>query len=202
MSEPVAPVEIANLALDLIKTENVEDIVDVSGDPIASVLNRWWDVSRRKCLEGFPWVFASTRDSIPLVSPAPAFGYTDAYQLPSNFASLNFIDDESLPLNEHDYVIEGDHLLANNGGEESLNIGYVKNDVDIAKWTSAFKIYVAYQLAYFTVFALTGQNQTTTRIQNQLTKHQTEAKAINGLMSPPRAYRDPQMLRARRTYRS
>jgi len=202
MSEPVAPTELANLTLDLIKTENIEDVVDVEGDPIASVLNRWYDISKRKCLEGFPWIFATTRAAIPLVSPAPAFGYTDQYRLPSDFVSLNFIDDESLPLDKTDYQIEENNLLIDNGGATSLNIGYVRNSTDIAKWTAAFRIYVAYQLAYFTVFALTGQNQTTTRIQNQLTKHMTEAKAINGLLSPPRAYRESRMITGRRLYRS
>lgn len=201
MSAPVTPVEVANLALDIIKTENVENIVDVAGDEIAAVMNRWWDVARRKCLEAFPWYFASTRASLPLVSPAPAFGYTDQYQLPDGFVGLNFIKDEDFPLNKWDYVIEGDLLLINNGGATSLNIGYVKDANNVAKWTSAFIIYVAYQLAYFTVFKLTGQNQTTTRIQNQITKHQTEAKAVNGLIVPPKAYRQSAMLEGRTRYR-
>lgn len=200
MSEPVAPTEIANLALDILKTENIEDIEMVDGDPIAEVLNRWWDVSKKACLEGFPWNFASTRDSIPLVSPAPTSGYTDAYQLPNDFVSLNWITDEYYPLSQWDYTIEGNHLLINNGGAETLNIGYVFNSDDIAKWTSRFKIYVAYQLAYFTAFKMTGQAVLAARIEAKLPPHRLEAKAVNGLMNPPKAFRESAMVRARRIH--
>jgi len=201
MTAPVTPVEVANLTLDVIKTENVENIEDVSGDEIAAVINRWWDVSRRKCLEGFPWYFASARKSIQLVSPAPDFGYTDQYRLPNGFVGLNFITDESLPLSKWDYTIEGDYLLINNSGAASLNIGYVKDTTNVSNWTSSFLLYVAYQLAYYVVFKLTGQNQTTTRIQNQLAPHRNEAKAINGLTVPPKAYRESAMIAGRQRYR-
>jgi len=136
MTAPVTPVEVANLTLDVIKTENVENIEDVSGDEIAAVINRWWDVSRRKCLEGFPWYFASARKSIQLVSPAPDFGYTDQYRLPNGFVGLNFITDESLPLSKWDYTIEGDYLLINNSGAASLNIGYVKDTTNVSNCSS------------------------------------------------------------------
>ena len=200
MFEPVAPTEIANLASDILKTENIEDIEMVDGDRIAEVMNRWWDVSKRACLEGFPWNFASTRDAIALASPAPTSGYDDKYLLPDDFVSLNWIIDEKLPLSQWDYTIEENYLLINNSGGESLNIGYVFNSDDIAKWTSRFKIYVAYQLAYFTAFKLTGQAVLAARIEGKLAPHRLEAKAVNGIMNPPKAFRESAMIRARKTF--
>lgn len=201
MPQPVAPTEIANLCLDIIKTNTIEDIVMVSGDPAAEVMNRWYDVSKRKCLEGFPWNFASTRGAIALVDPAPAFGYTDQYLLPNDFVSLNWIDDETLPLSQYAYTIEGEYLLIDNSGEESLNIGYVKDTDEVAKYTAHFKLYLAHQLAAFTAFKLTGQIATAKAIQALLAPARLEAQAVNGLMCPPKAYRKSAMSRARERFR-
>lgn len=202
MSEPTTPTEIANLALDLIKTENIQDVVMTKGDEIAVVMGRWYDICKRACLEGFPWNFASDRKAIPLSSPAPTFGYTDSYDLPDNFVSLNFIECDNIPLSQWDYTIEKNKILINNSGAVSLNIGYVFNSDDIAKWTSAFKLYVAYQLVFFTVFKLTGQNAIATRLEGKISPIRMNAKAINGLANPPKAYRQSVMITARRRFRT
>ncbi len=201
MPQPVAPTEIANLCLDIIKTNTIEDIEMVSGDPAAEVMNRWYDVSKRKCLEGFPWNFASTRRAIALVSPAPAFGYTDKYQLPNDFVSLNWITDESLPLSQYNYTIEEDYILLNNSGAQSLKIGYVKDTDEVIHYTAHFKLYLAHQLAAFTAFKLTGQIATAKAIQALLQPMRLEAQAVNGLMNPPKAYRKSAMVRGRERFR-
>lgn len=200
MTTPLSSTDISNLALDIIKTENVENIEIPGEDQIAVVMNRWWDVSRRSCLEGFPWVFAAKRSALLLDAVAPAFGYEDRYPLPNDFLSLNFIDDESLPLSEWDYTIEDGYILISNGGDESLNIGYTFDQLSIVKYSAAFKLYLAHQLAYFTVFKLSGNNPLSNRIQALLKPAQTQAKAVNGLLNPPKIYRESHMTRARKRY--
>lgn len=200
MTAPLSSTDTSNLALDIIKTENVENIEFPEDDQVAVVMNRWWDVTRRTCLEGFPWVFAAKRAAILLDATAPDFGYEDRYPLPNDFLSLNFIDDESLPLSEWDYTIEDGYILINNGGAESLNIGYTFDQTSVVKYSAAFQLYLAHQLAYFTVFKLSGNNPLTTRIQGLLKPAQTHAKAVNGLLNPPKIYRESHMHRARKRY--
>ena len=78
MSVANSKTDIVNLALDVIKTENVNN-VEVPGDDKAAVIaNRWYDSVRQEALEGFPWVFATKRKAIPLDSTAPDFGFDDA----------------------------------------------------------------------------------------------------------------------------
>jgi hypothetical protein len=201
MGAPVVPTDIANLALDVIKTENIENIADPGADKIAVTMSRWYDVSRRLCLEGFPWVFASRRFSIPLNATPPAFGYTDQYVLPNGYLSLNFIEDEDLPLSQWTYTIEDGNILIDYSGEASLPIGYVYDLDDPVKYSAAFKIYLAHQLAFFTVFKLTGNNPITNRIQALLKPARLEAQAVNGLICPPKAFRQSKMLAARRISR-
>lgn len=201
-SAPTAPTEVANLAIDIIGTQNIDDVEMPGDDRIAATMNRWYSVSRRKCLEGFPWNFASTRGTIPLVDPAPSFGYPDAYTLPNDFVSLNFIEDESLPLSEYDYTIENGIILIDNGGGESLKIGYVRDTDDVAKYPASFIMFLAHVLASNTVWILT-KNATIANAVKALEKPaRLEAQAANGLNNPPRAYRSSAMLRARKRYTS
>ena len=198
MAAPVAPTEIVNLALDIIKTQTIEDVEDPGGDPIAVVMNRWWDLSRRKCLEGFPWVFARKRIAIPLEASSPAFGeYSDAYKLPNDYISLNWLIDEVQPKDQFNYTIESDRLLINNSGGASLNIGYTWDTSEVPRWSANFKLYVAHQLAAYTVFKLTGNVTISKAVQALLQPAMIEAKAINGLIDPPKAYRSSKMLNAR-----
>lgn len=200
MSVPNAPTEIVNLALDVIKTENINDITIPAGDKIAAVCNRWYEGVRQFCLEGFPWNFASTHDAIPLNADAPDFGWEDAYQLPNDYLSLNFIKEQGLPLSQWSYVIEVDQLLIDNGGAANLNIGYVFDQRDVTKFSPSFKFYIATELAEKIVYKLTGNPGLQNRIVQAKQREMMNAKAKNGKANPPIAFRQSRMLNARRMY--
>jgi len=192
--------DIVNLALDLLKTENVNDVEVPGNDKVAVVMNRWYDDIRQELLEGFPWVFATTRDSIPLSETDPDFGFDDAYVLPNNYISLNFIKYWDYPLSRWDYVIENGCLYIDNSGAESLNIGYTFDQTETVKFSPSFKIYLAYALAEVAAFKLTGNPTLLGRIREAKKLAMMEAKAKNGKANPPVAYRQSKMLEARRTY--
>lgn len=198
MSASTAPTQIVNLALDILKTEQISDVDMPFGDPIAGVMDRWYDDTLEDALESFPWSFASKRAAIPLNATAPAFGYSDAYRIPNDFLSLNFIEDETLPLSQWLYTIEGLDLLTDNGGAASLNIGYVWKNRQVATYPASFRIYLAHLLAYNTVTKLVGMTGAADKVLKRLQKAELEAKAKNGRSNPPRAYRKSYMLSARR----
>ncbi|MCK4578004.1 MAG: hypothetical protein KAU50_04395 [Candidatus Marinimicrobia bacterium] len=192
--------DIVNLALDLIKTENINNVEVPGNDKAAVVANRWYDDLRRDALEGFPWVFATTRSTAPLNATAPAFGFDDAYVLPNNYLSLNFIKYWWLPLSRWNYVIENGNIYIDNSGATSLQIGYTFDQTQTVKFSSAFKIYLAYGLAEKIVYKLTGNAGLQTRITNAKKTAQLEAKAKNGKVNPPVAYRQSKMLAGRRIF--
>ena len=98
MSVSNSKTDIVNLALDVIKTENINNVEIPGTDKAAEVANRWYDDVRQKALEGFPWNFATKRQAILLNATAPDFGFDDAYVLPADYLSLNFIMYWYLPL--------------------------------------------------------------------------------------------------------
>ena len=192
--------DVVNLALDIIKTENINN-VEIPGDNKAAVIaNRWYDTVRTSILEGFPWNFASTRAAIPLSATDPDFGFDDVYELPSNYLSLGFIKYWDYPLSRWNYMIENGCLYIDNDGAESLNIGYVFDQQIVAKFSSSFILYFAYALAEQVVYKLTGNVNLHTRVTNGRKTEELKAKANNGKSNPPVAFRSSKMLQGRRLF--
>ena len=200
MSVSNSKTDIVNLSLDILKTENINDVEIPAGDKSAVVFNRWYDDIRQTCLEAFPWNFATTRKAIPLNATDPAFGFDDAYVLPVNYLSLSFIKYWDLPLSQWNYVIEDANLYIDNGAADSLEIGYVQNITEVVKFSPSFKIYFAHALAEAVAFKLTGNINLVTRLTTARQKAELSAKAKNGKVNPPVAFRQSRMLNARRVH--
>jgi len=200
MSVSNSKTDIVNLALDVIKTENINDVEVPGNDKAAVVANRWYDDVRQKALEGFPWNFATKRAALPLNATAPTFGFDDAYTLPNDYLSLNFIKYWDFPLSRWNYVIENGNVYIDEGGATSLNIGYTFDQIVTVKYSPAFKIFLAYSLAEKIVFKLTGNVTLLARITAGKKTEEVNAKAVNGKANPPVAYRQSRMLQGRRIY--
>lgn len=79
--------ELCNLALDCIHQLPITDI-DSTTDASAVVLKRNFDSALHEFLTETPWNWAKTRDTLTESSPAPSFGWTSRFALPSDFVSL------------------------------------------------------------------------------------------------------------------
>lgn len=200
MSVSNSKTDIVNLALDIIKTENINDVEIPGNDKAAVVAARWYDDIRQRSLEGFPWNFATKRDAIPLNASAPDFGFDDAYVLPVDYLSLNFIKYWDFPLSRWNYVIENGNLYIDNSGATSLQIGYTYDLEVVVKFSPSFKIYLASALAEKIVYPLTGNVALSNRIAQVRKTEELNAKASNGKANPPVAYRESKMLQGRRVY--
>lgn len=200
MSVSNSKTDIVNLSLDLIKTENINNVEIPGDDKSAIIANRWYDDVRQTALQGFPWNFATTRKSIPLNAEAPSFGFEDAYLLPNDYLSLSFIQCWNLPLSQWNYVVEDGNIYIDNDGAESLDIGYVFDQLQTAKYSAAFKMFLAYSLADKIVFKLTGNISLINRIITAKKVAEVNARAVNGKENPPVAFRKSRMLEARRIF--
>jgi hypothetical protein len=200
MSVANSKTDIVNLALDIIKSLNVNDVEIPGDDKAAVVANRWYDNVRQDILEGFPWNFATKRSAIPLNSTAPNFGFDDAYVLPNDYISLSFIKYWDYPLSRWNYTIENGNIYIDNGGATSLQIGYTYDVQQVVKFSPSFKIFFAHALADYIVIKLTGNTTLATRVTAARKVAELSAKAKNGKANPPVAYRVSKMLQGRRVY--
>ncbi len=198
MAAPNSPIAICRLALDLLKQVSVISSITNPTTTEEKVCARWYDATRRALLRKHFWVFARTRATISRDSVTPAFGYADAYNLPTNFLRLHFIGDDSTNDYTKKYEIEGRQILLNNSNATSLNIGYIIDAATVSKFDALFVLLLAAELASNMAYSFTGKNTVIERLEATLLRLRTEAKAVNGQDRPPKRIQSSKFQNARR----
>lgn len=117
------------------------------------VLDEIWtegDGAVRALLEQGLWNFALRSSMIDSsASVAPAFGFTYAFDKPTDFVRLDMISaDERFTTPLNDYELEGDYFYSD---ADPIYMRYVSDDaeygLDYAKWTDGFAKWGAHWLA-------------------------------------------------------
>lgn len=176
--------DIGNLSLDLLTAGTVLDIENPTSSN-ESVLNRWYNVTRRKLLREHPWNFATKRAILAASSADPEFGYEAKYPLPTNFLRLNsIVDADGYPISSEQYEVEDGHILynADNG---QLRLKYVYDITDVAKFDALFVDLLAIDLALAVAFKITASNTDVSRLQELRKMRAAMSKSIDGQERPP-----------------
>lgn len=177
--------DIGNLALDLLTAGTVQDIENPT-QANESILNRWYDVTRRKLLREHPWNFATKRAILAASSgDVPVFGYSAKYPLPTDFLRLNsIVDTEGYPISSEQYEIENGAILYN-ADSGQLRLKYVYDITDVAKFDAMFVDLLAIDLALAIAYKVTSSNSDVQRL-NELRKQRANmSKSIDGQERPP-----------------
>lgn len=96
MSQPIAGVDIANLALDHLQQQPIASIVNPAS-PIADVMARWYDQVRRLLLRKYIFNFARKTAQLTPSADAPTHPeYVNGYAIPIDFIRLLKLGDRVL----------------------------------------------------------------------------------------------------------
>lgn len=198
---PNSEVDICNLALDLLKQKPVVDI-DVPSNQVEELCARWYQQKRRATLRSHMWNFAMKRlGLLPDSSATPLFGFTHAYNLPSDFIRYAGRFDDvgrlSSP-NPEDHEIENGQILFDGADNTAINIRYVFDQAIVSKFDALFIEVFVLELA--TAFAPKFSG-TEARIKTLIAVRGDvigEARAIDGQERPPRRRQRSKFLNARR----
>lgn len=135
-------VDVVNSALVLIGSESIMSMDETSKEARTSKLV--FKSCRQFVLRAHPWNFAVDRVSLSPLSTAPAFGFAARFQIPPDGIRILSVNDGDV-----DYRIEGRTILTD---EETIELRYVKDEVDITKWDSmaceGLAAYLAWKIAY------------------------------------------------------
>lgn len=197
MSTPVSPVEVCNLALDLLRHDTLITSLDTPTTEEESLGARWYDATRRSVLRMFPWNFARKRTTLSRVSGDPAFGYADAYRLPNDYSNLIFVGDDPVVDVITDYVIEGDELLVDNDGASSLNVCYTRDLQTVIKFDPIFLMLLVGELAVLFGNSITGLNKSLKGMIEFRDRWEAKARAKNGQENRPRIRHESPLLNRR-----
>lgn len=201
MSQPTAPTEIANLALDLLKQPPVVDIVNPTSN-LAAVCKRWYDPTRRELLRSHPWKFATKRAIWTPNAIPPEFGYQYAYDLPPDYMRICTIGDDSVDDIRRRYEIENGQLMLNpsapvdNSG--TIHVRYVWNIETVQKFDSLFVILLATQMAIHMSTKFSIGSAAKQELKDDLRDLKLETKAVNGQDKPPKRVQYSKIMTKRR----
>ena len=183
MSAPTAPVEVCNLTLDLLKQAPISSI-DSPEDPAEVIMARWYDVCRRALLRAHTWNFALKRRVLTPTGTAPAFGYSDAYNLPNDFLRLGSIGDDSLGDFRRDYEIENGQLLMTNDAGD-LNLRYVYDLTTVTQFDPLFVDILALYMAVRLSNKFNIASSLKTELKDDFKLAWANAMTIDGQERPP-----------------
>jgi hypothetical protein len=139
-----------------------------------------------------PWSFAIARVALPVLATAPAFGWSFAYQKPSDFVRVvqvgdyyDFaqirvaIDQPTVP-----YALEGQTIVTDLGAP--LRLRYVRNvSEDTESWDDLFTEAFACRLAMEVCESLTKNQSKFANVTRWYKESIAEAKRLNAIELPP-----------------
>lgn len=194
MSAPSSPIEICNMSLAELRQQPITNL-NTPETATEKVCALFYDQTRRSCLRKHVWNFALKRRTLAPLVAAPAFGYDQAFSLPTDYIRLVGIGEYDAE--NYDYEIENHELLIN-FDDGSIPIRYIYDHVTIGKWDPLFIDVLKLELAIAMCTQLTGSFSIGERLVDRLGEIAPEAWAIDGQERPPKRIERSKFLRARR----
>lgn len=139
MATVINAVHICNMALGKLgEREKISSLTDDNSEA-ARTCNLHYEHTRDTLLESHTWNFAMSRAALSLDSTAPAFEFTNAFQIPADCLRVYHLWNS-----QSDYEVEGDKLLTDDG---TAKIKYISKETNPAKFSSLFVEAFATRLA-------------------------------------------------------
>ncbi len=124
-----------------------------------------------------PWTSVLKRSTLAQLDETPEFGYTYAYQLPTDpFCLKVFRINETTP-GDISHQIEGSKLLCN---EPSVQIRYIGRVVETEDYDSLLRRAIVSRLASELAYAITGDKTLAASLESKYKQDLMECLAING----------------------
>ena len=138
-------ISICNMSLSWLGGNIIISFQDESTEAILCAAN--YEPSREATLEDREWTFAAARAIPNKLADPPAFGYSSAFQLPTNpkVIKVNKVSDSPyFDTKIEDWVKEGDKILAN---KDVIYIKYTQDIDDPIKFSPGFVQALAARIA-------------------------------------------------------
>lgn len=190
---PSAPVDICNLALDIMGEAPIASIDDPETEK-EELMARWYDTTRRAVLRKYLWNFAQ-KWRVLARTGAGEGEYADAYALPNDFVRLNGVGEHKDRPYEEFELGEG-VLYASKGN--SISIRYNRDVTNVAKFDPLFVNLFALRLARATAFQITKKKTMVEIIDQLLKQAEPESASVDGQERKPIRIQNSKYLAARR----
>lgn len=162
--------EIANYALVKVGANKITDINDSNSTEAVTVKTIYNQV-RQSLLRSANWSFARIRSSLAQLETAPAFEFSFAYQLPSDFIKLVQVYNPCSNWKKLSGQLHSD--------DTTMNIEYIADITDENDFDPLFEECVALKIATEICFKFSSNATLESTLRQQLEMKLREAKTIN-----------------------
>ena len=174
-------VAICNAALTKVSNNRITSLTE--GSTAGNLCNEMYERIRDRLLRRHIWNFNKKRVKLAQLSTAPVFGWTYAYQLPSDWVRNIAVHADSSGLSPtHDYETEGRTILADH---ENLYLVYGARITDPNDFDDMFREALAYALAVELAVPLAKSATLRDRMDAAFQAYVMEAQTIDGQDDPP-----------------
>lgn len=181
-------VDVCNKALDKLGQSPIVSLGD--GNKAANLCSRNWPLVRDQVLRDHPWNFAVQRTNLAPMEQAPSWGFSAAFQLPSDWLRLLEVRD----LSTDEYQVEGRTILAD---QTVLYIRYIKRVEDPNQYDALFLDSVATRLAAELAEALTNSAGKKDALFTEYDDSLLRAKRVDGQENPPVDFEEDDWIKVR-----
>lgn len=169
--------DIANRALQLLGEKRITSLTQ--DYPTARDINASYTLIRDAELRRHPWGFATTRATLAASATAPAFEYSYAFPVPSDFLRLH-----PSHTDESDWAIErvsgvGTCILTNDG--DTLKVRYIARVSDAGVFDPLFVETFAARIAFELCEKITNSSQKKREAWEAYTMALADAKRVNAI---------------------
>jgi len=170
-------VDIANSALNMIGASNITSLTEDS--VAARIMNQRYEFVRDAVFRSHPWNCLVRRASLAQNSTAPTWGYTYAYNLPTDPFCLRVLRLEKLDL---DYKVEGRTIVSN---EQTMKIKYVARVTDPNEYDTLLSETISARLAADTCYSITNSNSLVASMYSLYEAKLKEARFVDSTEGMP-----------------
>lgn len=184
-------VSICSNALLMLGAQTINDFQDQLNLDRAKLCANLYPSQRDSILRAHPWNCCIKRIVLAPLAEAPAFGYSQAFELPADCLRVLEVGTGGLQI---DYLVEGRTIQADT---MALELRYVfRNEVE-ATWDAHLVDLMTVAMAAVLAYPIT---QSTSERDNRKAEFQSllrQAKAVDGQEDPPQTLGDERLLASR-----
>ncbi len=184
-----SPVAICSNALQQLGAKPIASFQEDS--TFAGVAANLWPIVRDRLLRAHPWNFATRRVILAPLAEPPAFDYGYQFQLPGDWLRTLQVGRKGVPM---DYALEGRTILADCA---ALPLVYIWRNEQTTSWDDSVVAVAERQMMAALAYPVTASTSLRDSLSQEAALMLKQAKADDGLDSPPEEFPESELQHAR-----
>lgn len=175
--------EVCGLAQSRLGNISLISDIDDPQTPAEKAYAKWYDVCRRDLLKTLMPNFALSRAICAQLDYTPAFGWTYAYEYPTN--CLKALGIGEVQAKENNYAVEDGRILSDEDYADGLELRFIKDVEDVPKFSPEFVMLLSWELAYNVCIEITKDYDKLSYIEKVKPSKLSAASSVNAQENRP-----------------